>query len=178
MAIVSGYQKMKDYIKQTSGYQLLSRWANANTLECDDGKTLQDKVGGISGISSSLTANSTTQAASTNLTNQLYQNISKIDVYIGEDGKLHFTDGTGADTVLNFSSKPILIGSYSLAQGSTPTTVNIANKVTNYKNLTADNFLYKVTSISELDWTSGSWGTNKYSQSYNSETGYWSIVIS
>ena len=76
MAIVSGYQKMKDYIKQSSGYKLLSRWANANTLECDDGKTLQSKVGGISGISSSLTANSTTQAASTNLTNQLYQNIN------------------------------------------------------------------------------------------------------
>ena len=75
MAIVSGYQKMKDYIKQSSGYKLISRWANANTLECDDGKTLQSKVGGISGISSSLTANSTTQAASTNLTNQLYQNI-------------------------------------------------------------------------------------------------------
>ena len=78
MAIVSGYQKMKDYIKQSSGYKLISRWANANTLECDDGKTLQSKVGGISGISSSLTANSTTQAASTNLTNQLYQNITNI----------------------------------------------------------------------------------------------------
>lgn len=56
-----------------------------NTLECDDGKTLQSKVGGISGISSSLTANSTTQAASTNLTNQLYQNI--VDV------KQSFQDG-------------------------------------------------------------------------------------
>lgn len=78
MAIVSGYQKMKDYIKQSSGYKLISRWANANTLECDDGKTLQNKVGGISGISSSLTANSTSQAASTNLTNQLYQNITEI----------------------------------------------------------------------------------------------------
>ena len=85
MAIVSGYQKMKDYIKQSSGYKLISRWANANTLECDDGKTLQSKVGGISGISSSLTANSTTQAASTNLTNQLYQNI--VDV------KQSFQDG-------------------------------------------------------------------------------------
>lgn len=89
MAIVSGYQKMKDYIKQSSGYKLLSRWANANTLECDDGKTLQNKVGGISGISSSLTANSTTQAASTNLTNQLYQNITSFN------NELKFPDGTG-----------------------------------------------------------------------------------
>ena len=88
MAIVSGYQKMKDYIKQSSGYKLLSRWANANTVECDDGKTLQNKVGGISGISSSLTANSTTQAASTNLTNQLYQNFSQLN------SELKFPDGT------------------------------------------------------------------------------------
>lgn len=78
MAIVSGYQKMKDYIKQSSGYKLLSRWANANTVECDDAQTVQSKIGGITGISSSLTANSSTQAASTQLTNQLYQNIAQV----------------------------------------------------------------------------------------------------
>ena len=108
MAIVSGYQKMKDYIKQTSGYQLLSRWANANTLECDDGETLQNKVGGISGISSSLTANSTTQAASTNLTNQLYQNMnqlsSEFQAWFGvtEDGQRGWKE-QGADTVTPFN---------------------------------------------------------------------------
>lgn len=78
MAIVSGYQKMKDYIKQSSGYKLLSRWANANTVECDDAQTVQSKIGGITGISSSLTANSSTQAASTQLTNQLYQNMNQL----------------------------------------------------------------------------------------------------
>ena len=103
MAIVSGYQKMKDYIKQSSGYKLLSRWANANTIECDDAQTVQNKIGGITGISSSLTANSSTQAASTQLTNQLYQNIARINIYVGSDGKLHFTDKDGADSVLPFS---------------------------------------------------------------------------
>lgn len=104
MAIVSGYQKMKDYIKQSSGYKLLSRWANANTVECDDAQTVQSKIGGITGISSSLTANSSTQAASTNLTNQLYQNINKIKIYVGSDGKLHFIDSVGADSVIPFSA--------------------------------------------------------------------------
>ena len=37
------------------------------------------------------------------LNNQQIQNISNIDVYVGEDGKLHFKDGGGADTALNFS---------------------------------------------------------------------------
>ena len=119
MAIVSGYQKMKDYIKQSSGYKLLSRWANANTLECDDGKTLQNKVGGISGISSSLTANSTTQAASTNLTNQLYQNITQLDSDLGgcrfgytEDGLPGYKKD-GADTVYPFSSVRSISGVFS-----------------------------------------------------------------
>ena len=104
MAIVSGYQKMKDYIKQSSGYKLLSRWANANTVECDDAQTVQSKIGGITGISSSLTANSSTQAASTQLTNQLYQNMNKINVYVDDNGDLHYVNAGGADSVIPFSS--------------------------------------------------------------------------
>ena len=119
MAIVSGYQKMKDYIKQSSGYKLLSRWANANTVECDDAQTVQSKVGGITGISSSLTANSSTQAASTNLTNQLYQNISSIDSDLGGCRFGYTADGLpgykkeGADTVYPFSSIRSISGIFS-----------------------------------------------------------------
>lgn len=108
MAIVSGYQKMKDYIKQSSGYKLLSRWANANTVECDDAQTVQSKIGGITGISSSLTANSSTQAASTQLTNQLYQNMnqlsSEFQAWFGvtEDGQRGWKE-QGADTVTPFN---------------------------------------------------------------------------
>lgn len=113
MAIVSGYQKMKDYIKQSSGYKLLSRWANANTIECDDAQTVQNKIGGITGISSSLTANSSTQAASTQLTNQLYQNINQLNseiealndegaikgLEVREGDGVYITYQDGADTV-------------------------------------------------------------------------------
>ena len=34
----------------------------------------------------------------------LNSSLTKIDVNIGSDGKLHFVDATGADTALNFSS--------------------------------------------------------------------------
>ena len=119
MAIVSGYQKMKDYIKQSSGYKLLSRWANANTVECDDAQTVQSKIGGITGISSSLTANSSTQAASTNLTNQLYQNITQVNSDLGgcrfgytEDGLPGYKKD-GADTVYPFSSVRSISGVFS-----------------------------------------------------------------
>lgn len=79
MSILSGYYKVKDYVKKTaSEYQLTSRWANANTLEFDDGKTAQNKLGAIDGISSSKTANSDRVAASTALTNELYQNLQEL----------------------------------------------------------------------------------------------------
>lgn len=130
MAIVSGYQKMKDYIKQSSGYKLLSRWANANTVECDDAQTVQSKIGGITGISSSLTANSSTQAASTNLTNQLYQNINIINTYVDEEGRLHFVNGSGADTVIPFNnllSNVLIVGESSASRAQNALLINSDN---------------------------------------------------
>ena len=35
---------------------------------------------------------------------QLNNNLSNINVYVGEDEKLHFVDSTGADSALPFSS--------------------------------------------------------------------------
>lgn len=69
MSILSGYKKFKKYIKTSSGFQLQSLWSNANTVEADDGKNMQTKVGAINGITSSTTANSTDIAASANLVN-------------------------------------------------------------------------------------------------------------
>lgn len=34
----------------------------------------------------------------------LNTNLSNVRTYVGEDGKLHFTDSAGADTVLNFNN--------------------------------------------------------------------------
>ena len=47
MSIVSGYKKFKKYILTSSGFQLVSHWTNANTLQFDDGKTAQAKLGAI-----------------------------------------------------------------------------------------------------------------------------------
>ena len=42
MSILSGISKIKKYIKTSSGYKLLSQWTSSNTVEMDDGTTLQD----------------------------------------------------------------------------------------------------------------------------------------
>ena len=38
------------------------------------------------------------------VTGELNNKLSQVRTYVGTDGKLHSVDGTGADTVLNFSS--------------------------------------------------------------------------
>lgn len=50
MSILSGFKKVKNYILTSSGYQLLSRWTSSQTVEFDDGKTAQTKLGDINGI--------------------------------------------------------------------------------------------------------------------------------
>lgn len=90
MSILSGYKKFKKYIKTSSGFQLQSLWSNANTVEADDGKNMQTKVGAINGITSSTTANSTDIAASANLVNTRCNELSnKISSELGTgDGEM------------------------------------------------------------------------------------------
>lgn len=78
MSILSGYKKFKKYIKTSSGFQLQSLWTSANTVEADDKRTIQTKVGAINGISSSETANSAEIAASTALTNKMNGTINNL----------------------------------------------------------------------------------------------------
>lgn len=59
-----------------------------------------------------LTSTDTNKALSANQGNVLNDKINKVNVYVGEDGKLHFVDSAGADSVLPFSSlKGITSGS-------------------------------------------------------------------
>ena len=76
MSIASGYKKFKKYILTSSGFQLVSHWTKANTLEFDDGKTAQDKLGAIDGISSSRESNSDKIAASTALVSELNSDLA------------------------------------------------------------------------------------------------------
>lgn len=47
MSIISGYQKIKKMIKTASGYQLLSHWTSSNTVEMDDGTTLEQRISNV-----------------------------------------------------------------------------------------------------------------------------------
>ena len=66
----------------------MSHWTKANTLEFDDGKTAQDKLGAIDGISSSRESNSDKIAASTALVSELNSDL--------ESFQTSFQDGCNA----------------------------------------------------------------------------------
>ena len=44
MSILSEFKKIKRYVKESSGYKLLSQWTSSQTVEMDDGTTLQHKM--------------------------------------------------------------------------------------------------------------------------------------
>lgn len=46
MSIISGFNKVKNYIKTTEGYKLLSRWTSSDTVDVN-GKTLTEIINGI-----------------------------------------------------------------------------------------------------------------------------------
>lgn len=95
MSIVSGYKKFKKYILTSSGFQLVSHWTNANTLQFDDGKTAQAKLGAIDGISSSKDSSSDKIAASTKLVSELNSDLGGLSFYEDETAKYVI----GADSV-------------------------------------------------------------------------------
>lgn len=115
MSILSGYKKFKKYIKTSSGFQLQSLWSNANTVEADDGKNMETKVGAINGITSSTTANSTDIAASANLVNtrcnELSNNMAGLTFGQDDDGNWGYRIG-GADPVVPFKSSKVAMGGF------------------------------------------------------------------
>lgn len=64
MSILSGFKKVKNYRLTKDGFKLLSRWTSSQTVECDDGKTVENKIGAINGITDSLNATDSSIALS------------------------------------------------------------------------------------------------------------------
>lgn len=85
MSILSGYKKVKNYIETGSGKKLLSRWTSSNTVEFNDGKTAQTKVGAIKGITTSTSATETGYAADATTVAALNQSLGN-DKWEGWDG--------------------------------------------------------------------------------------------
>ena len=98
--------------------------------------------------------------------------MSKVNVYVGDDGTLHFVNGSGADTVIPFSntSIPELIAS-SIAS-HTARTFDVSSRPLHLK-YTTDNF-YLV--AKGLGYGRSSELNNVLDKSYNPDTGILSVT--
>ena len=133
MSIASGYKKFKKYILTSSGFQLVSHWTKANTLEFDDGKTAQDKLGAIDGISSSRESNSDKIAASTALVSELNSDLGGVQfISEGSGADVKYYAQLGADSA---SKKELGSALISLGTGNSFD----LSKYKGYKNFTPEN---------------------------------------
>ena len=93
MSILSGFFKTKRYRKTADGYKLESNWTSGNTVELDDGNTVQNNVGAIKGITTSTSvteegyaADATTVAALNNSLDELNSNLATQVIATASDG--------------------------------------------------------------------------------------------
>ncbi len=78
MSITSGFKKFKNHIKNGDGtYSLQSLWTSAQTVECADGTTVEDKIGGLKGISTDLETTEAGYAADMTVVGQLNRDIAE-----------------------------------------------------------------------------------------------------
>lgn len=104
--IVTGRKFRRLIDKDSKLWQLISWWTKASDVEFDDGKTAEQKLGNINGITSDFSTNNDKIAASSVLTKELYDNMGGVRLGYDEDGNPGFiiTDEDGADTVCPFSN--------------------------------------------------------------------------
>lgn len=94
MSILSGYKKVKNYIETGSGKKLLSRWTSSNTVEFEDGKTAQTKVGAIKGITTSTNTKETGYAADATTVAALNQSLGNLKTEFNKSNSIKISAGT------------------------------------------------------------------------------------
>lgn len=159
------------------------------------GKIIKDGVeypfGGGGAAASTTYNNSTSGLTATNTQDaidELAGNAEKINIYVGEDGKLHFVDAGGADSVLPFSGsagdsfKIISLGSKTFRgfSGTVSATIDVTSYYENYTELTIDNFIIpNCSSWAGYNYSaSGVIYSNSFnSKSYNELTGILTVVF-
>lgn len=78
MSILSGFKKFKKYIRvKDDNYILDSEWTSSQTVQMDDGHTLEQNLGSITGITDSTASGSSNIAASAKAVSTLKQNIEE-----------------------------------------------------------------------------------------------------
>ncbi len=187
--IVTGRKFRRLIDKDSKLWQLISWWTKARDVEFDDGKTAEEKVGNINGITSDFLVDDYSIAASSNLTNRSYKRFNEFTdngkikrIFIDENGKPCIEYEDGADTVLKkLGSGTVMY----LGEGSF---YDISKIYDDYQSLTVDNFIVECKSAENGKYGGNIHGIDnldlhvsvdyKLNKSYNSSTGNLKVTVS
>lgn len=128
--------------KVNSKWNELMLKTNAKSVDADDGKTLETKIGAVNGITSDLNGEASDVAASIKCVNQLNNSLGGLQFGIDENGNYGYIKA-GADTVTPFKSGFQIID---LGEGTSFDIKTNYPKV-DYTSLTVDNFITAASSI-------------------------------
>ena len=80
MSILSGIKKVIPYFKNADGnYEQLSYKTSSQTVDFDDGKTAETKLGAIKGITTSTSVTETGYAADAKTVSEINQSLAKLE---------------------------------------------------------------------------------------------------
>lgn len=150
MSILSGFFKTKKYRKTTDGYKLESNWTSGNTVELDDGNTVQNNLGAIKGITTSTSVTETGYAADATTVaalNESSANKSFVPIYAttNEHGRRIY-DTLEINLITADASENKVGYVYSGFSKSLPTDCNTGIREVYYYN--SQNIIAKITGVS------------------------------
>ena len=155
MSVLDGYNKYKRYIKTNDGYKLCSQWTSSNTVQMDDGNTLQTNLGAINGITDSLTATSSNIAASAAAVKTLNDNLdSKQSTITGGATSILLSNLTANRALISNSSGKVAVSAVTSTELGYLDGVT-SNIQTQLNKLTSLNNLYPVNINKNITFSSG-----------------------
>ena len=111
--IVTGRVKRRLIDQAAKLWQRLSYWTKASDVEFDDGKTAEEKIGNINGITSDFSLDDENICASSSMAHRAHERFDEftdggriVSINIGDDGKPYIVYKDGADTVLKKLGEP------------------------------------------------------------------------
>lgn len=132
---------------------------DANSVDANDGDNMETKVGAIKGITTSTSVTEEGYAADATTVAALNESLGQVRIYVGEDGKLHFVDASGADSVLPFNnSEPIVIDELYHHLYSGHCYISVTNKTT----LTVSSITFDTNSNASWNIKGRKTGTSTY----------------
>ena len=108
--------------KENKQWERYGLWNRGKDTECEDGNTVETKVGAIKGITTSTNVSETGYAADAKTVSEINQSLSLLISNTSKHHDIYFIIGTNADAVGHYISNSVYLPSgYKIYSNSIPT---------------------------------------------------------